>query len=147
MKKSSNTSDPFNTRRCDSIEGYDCLEELALNLRWCWTHRTDKVWKALDAQLWEMTHNPWIVLQTVSRDRVEEVLRDQEFCTTIHELAQAFRSEETSLAWFQQHYAATSLKCLAYFSMEFMLTEGLPIYSGYYVSTAGAFASVKKRLN
>ena len=51
------------------IDGFDSLAELALNLRWSWNHATDEVWRQLDPKLWEITHNPWVVLQTVSRDR------------------------------------------------------------------------------
>ena len=47
------------------IEGIDALAELALDMRWSWNHATDELWKQLDPALWELTHNPWIVLQTV----------------------------------------------------------------------------------
>ncbi|MGB5493656.1 MAG: DUF3417 domain-containing protein, partial [Sedimenticolaceae bacterium] len=49
------------------IAGFDSLAELALDLRWSWNHATDKVWRQLDPVLWELTHNPWGILQTVSR--------------------------------------------------------------------------------
>ena len=42
------------------------LAELALDMRWSWNHATDEVWRQLDPDLWEITHNPWVVLQTVS---------------------------------------------------------------------------------
>ena len=45
------------------IEGFDSLAELALNLRSSWNHATDGVWRQLDPELWELTHNPWVVLQ------------------------------------------------------------------------------------
>ena len=57
------------------IEGFDSLAELALDMRWSWNHATDVVWRQLDPELWEVTHNPWVVLQTVSRDRIERALR------------------------------------------------------------------------
>lgn len=46
------------------IEGFDSLAELALDMRWSWNHATDEVWRQLDAPLWELTQNPWGVLQT-----------------------------------------------------------------------------------
>ena len=52
------------------IEGFDSLAELALDMRWSWNHATDEVWRQLDPELWEITHNPWVVLQTVSRDKI-----------------------------------------------------------------------------
>ena len=52
------------------IKGFDSLAELALDLRWSWNHATDGVWRTLDPRLWELTHNPWVVLQTASRDQI-----------------------------------------------------------------------------
>ena len=42
------------------IEGFDSLAELALDLRWSWSHATDHVWRQLDPALWNLTHNPWV---------------------------------------------------------------------------------------
>ena len=39
-----------------------------------WNHFADNVWRRLDPELWEITHNPWVVLQTVSNDRIKHVL-------------------------------------------------------------------------
>ena len=68
------------------IEGFDSLAELALNLRWSWNHATDEVWRQLDPELWEITHNPWVVLQTVSRDQIERVLADPVFRKNVDDL-------------------------------------------------------------
>ena len=65
------------------IEGFDSLAELALDLRWSWNHATDGVWRQLDPALWEFTHNPWVVLQTVSRDKLRSVLAEPAFRTTL----------------------------------------------------------------
>jgi Protein of unknown function (DUF3417) len=35
------------------------------------------VWRQLDPVLWELTHNPWVVLQTVSREKLQRVLADR----------------------------------------------------------------------
>ena len=51
------------------VEGADLLLELALDLRWSWNHAADVLWQRLDPELWESTRNPWVILQTVSRDR------------------------------------------------------------------------------
>jgi hypothetical protein len=51
----------------------DSLAELALDLRWSWNHGADEVWRRLDPTLWALTQNPWVVLQTVSRDKLERV--------------------------------------------------------------------------
>jgi hypothetical protein len=76
MKKRSrvNQRGQKDTRRESKAEGFDSLTELALDLRWSWNHAADEIWRELDPALWELTHNPWVVLQTVSLDRIEEVL-------------------------------------------------------------------------
>lgn len=65
------------------IVGFDSLAELALDLRWSWNHSTDEVWRRLDPELWEITHNPWGMLQTVSRDKIKRTLADPGFRKTL----------------------------------------------------------------
>jgi glycogen phosphorylase len=119
------------------IEGFDSLAELALDLHWSWNHATDEVWRKLEPTLWELTQNPWIVLQTVSRRKLERVLADPAFRKNINDLLQAKRQATEAPAWFQGHDPQGSLTCVAYFSMEFMLSEALPIYSGGLGNVAG----------
>ena len=119
------------------IEGFDPLAELALDLRSTWNHATDEVWRQLDEELWALTHNPWVVLQTVSRDRIERLLGDPEFRKKIDGLVDANREAAKAPAWFQRNHAQAPLTTVAYFSMEFMLSEALPIYSGGLGNVAG----------
>jgi starch phosphorylase len=119
------------------IEGFDSLAELALDMRWSWNHATDEVWRRLDPDLWEITHNPWVVLQTAARDRIERVLGDPVFRKNVDGLVEASRQAAEAPAWFQRNHAAAPLTCVAYFSMEFMLSEALPIYSGGLGNVAG----------
>jgi starch phosphorylase len=71
-----------------------------------------------------------VVLQTVSRDRIERVLADPVFRKNVDGLVEASRQAAEAPAWFQRNHAEAPLTCAAYFSMEFMLSEALPIYSG-----------------
>ena len=119
------------------VEGFDVLSELALDMRSSWNHATDQVWRQLDPVLWELTHNPWGVLQTVSRDRIEGVLADPVFRKNVDDLVQARRQAAEAPAWFQHIHSQSPLGCIAYFSMEFMLSEALPIYSGGLGNVAG----------
>jgi len=119
------------------IEGFDTLSELALDMRWSWNHATDQVWRRLDAVLWKLTHNPWVVLQTVSHEKLQGVLADPAFRKNIDDLVQARREAVAAPAWFQQTHPEAPLSCVAYFSMEFMLSEALPIYSGGLGNVAG----------
>ena len=119
------------------IDGFDSLTELALDLRWSWNHGADKIWRSLDPRLWDLTQNPWVILQTVSREKLEHSLADPVFRRSVDDLLQAKRQAEESTAWFQQIHAESPLTCVAYFSMEFMLSEALPIYSGGLGNVAG----------
>jgi starch phosphorylase len=119
------------------IDGFDSLAELALDMHWSWNHATDEVWRQLDPELWGITHNPWVVLQTVSRDRIERVLADPVFRKSVDGLVEASRQAAESPAWFQRNHGEAPLTCAAYFSMEFMLSEALPIYSGGLGNVAG----------
>ena len=119
------------------IDGFDSLAELALNLRWSWNHSSDELWRQLDSELWELTHNPWVVLQTVSRDKIKQLLADPAFRKNVDGILEARRQGMAQPAWFQKTHPKTSLKCAAYFSMEFMLSEALPIYSGGLGNVAG----------
>jgi starch phosphorylase len=119
------------------IEGVDSLAELALDLRWTWNHATDAIWRRIDPRLWELTQNPWVVLQTVSRDQLKSVLSDPAFRKTIDDLVSAQRRAAEIPAWFQKEHPRAPLTCVAYFSMEFMLSEALPIYSGGLGNVAG----------
>ena len=137
MSKQSRVSQAKHTSLQTDIEGFDSLEDLALNMRSSWNHATDEVWRKLDPELWEATHNAWVVLQTVSRERVEGVLADPSFRKSVDGMLQTRRQAAEAPAWFQQTHSQSSLTCAAYFSMEFMLSEALPIYSGGLGNVAG----------
>ena len=137
MSEKTPVSHPLYNLLPTEIEGFESLAELALNLRWSWNHATDQVWRQLDPKLWEITHNPWVVLQTVSRDRIERVLADPAFRKNLEAWVQARRNALSAPAWFQENHAQSSLTCVAYFSLEFMVSEALPIYSGGLGNVAG----------
>jgi len=120
-----------------NIEGFDSLAELALDMRWSWNHEADEFWELLDPDLWNLTHNPWVVLQTVSRDQFQKVMSDPVFRKKVDDLLQSKEQEFKMPAWFQQNYPQSPITCVAYFSMEFMLHEALPIYSGGLGNVAG----------
>jgi len=137
MSEQTRNTHPKELLLCADVEGFDSLAELALDMRSSWNHATDQVWRQLDPVLWEITHNPWVVLQTASRESLQRVLADRAFRKNIDELLQTRRDAAEAPAWFQQTYPQSQLGCVAYFSMEFMLSEALPIYSGGLGNVAG----------
>jgi starch phosphorylase len=137
MREQTRVTHPIYHLLPTEIEGFDSLAELALDMHWSWNHATDEVWRQLDPELWSITHNPWVVLQTVSRDQIERVLADPGFRKNVDRLVEASRQRAEAPAWFQRTHAEAALTCAAYFSMEFMLSEALPIYSGGLGNVAG----------
>ena len=137
MSKQTRVSHPIYSLLPTEVEGFDSLAELALDMRWSWNHATDGVWRTLDPILWELAQNPWVVLQTVSRDQLERVLADPAFRKNVDNLLRAKHQAAEGPAWFQQKHPQAPLTCVAYFSMEFMLSEALPIYSGGLGNVAG----------
>lgn len=129
--------DPYKQTHRSSIKGYDSLEDLALNLRSSWNHSADKIWRHLDPELWELTHNPWAVLQSVSTEKLVAAFADPKFSGLIDDLLKARDDALSATSWFQENHSKSSLTCIAYFSMEFMLSEALPIYSGGLGNVAG----------
>jgi starch phosphorylase len=119
------------------VAGVEALIELALDLRWSWSHCADEVWRYLEPELWELTHNPWVVLQTVSRSTVEKAMANPDFAARVDDLVSQQRASNAAPGWFQQQHGDAALEQVAYFSMEFMLSEALPIYSGGLGNVAG----------
>jgi starch phosphorylase len=137
MKNKTPINASMNSSRSKEIDGFDSLRQLALDLHWSWNHCTDQIWRQLDPVLWELTHNPWIVLQTVAREKLVGLLGDPTFRGQVDALLQSRKAQAETPAWFQQNHALSPLTCVAYFSMEYMLSEALPIYSGGLGNVAG----------
>ncbi|HEY3275003.1 MAG TPA: alpha-glucan family phosphorylase [Syntrophorhabdaceae bacterium] len=119
------------------IEGADALLELALDMRWSWNHAADEIWRQLDPALWDLTYNPLVLLETVSKDRIRTTLADPAIRRKLDDLVQAKRRGAAEQGWFQENHTGSPLTGIAYFSMEFMVSEALPIYSGGLGNVAG----------
>ncbi len=130
-------SDPKAVTVWSKIEGVDTLAELALDLHWSWNHGADELWERLDPELWQSTQNPWAILQTVSGVKIKAALAEPEFHRRLDDVLRQNRESYKADAWFQRKHPKPALTSIAYFSMEFMLTEALPIYSGGLGNVAG----------
>ncbi|MBW4026260.1 MAG: glycosyltransferase family 1 protein [Acidobacteria bacterium] len=115
----------------------ESLVQLALDLRWSWHHTSDELWRRLEPELWDLTQNAWVILQTVSQQKLKATLEQPAMMQLLQELIAERRSAIESPGWFRQTHADSPLTCVAYFSMEFMLSEALPIYSGGLGNVAG----------
>lgn len=106
------------------------LDELALDLRWTWNHAADALWARLDWELWNGTQNAWFVLQNVPSTRLDALAQDAAFVASVEQQVARRRDALARESWFDRATPAPSLGRVAYFSMEFGLSEALPLYSG-----------------
>jgi len=111
----------------DLPPGLESLADLALDLRWTVRQTTDKIWELLDAETWEKTKNPCLILQNVSGARLVEAAKDQSLQEEIRSWQERRSKFLQDPGWFDRHH---DIRSIAYFSMEFGLSEALPIYSG-----------------
>src|ERR1700691_1494804 len=122
-------------RRRDDCRGG--MTALALDLRSAWDHGADKLWRRLDEQLWDFTRNPWTVLQTVSEQSISQALADPQLRAEVDQVIRERRAATSGSASFETTNPGSVLTQIAYFSMEFMLSEALQIYSGGLGNVAG----------
>ena len=123
------------------------LVELALDLRWTWSHASDLLWKTIDPVIWEQTQNPWMLLQNVSKERLQTLVHDEIFLGHLEELKHERAEYYKQDGWFQCEYPQSELGIVAYFSMEYGLGEALPIYAGGLGILAGDLLKSASDLN
>jgi glycogen phosphorylase len=130
-------TEPIYAAKPQGLSCMDELVELALDLRWSWDRSADEIWRPLSPDLWDLTRNPWVILQTIAPGKLKDLAADDKFSTRVTTLAEKMRTSHSEDAWFQETQARQPLSAVAYFSMEFMLGESLPIYSGGLGNVAG----------
>lgn len=108
------------------------LEELAYNLRWSWDHETIGLFRRLDRDLWERTeHNPVLLLGTIGQERLAEAAQDEAFLAQMDRVLAHLREYVAGTgSWYAKTFPPADSPQIAYFSMEFGITECLTIQSG-----------------
>lgn len=109
------------------------LSELAYNLRWAWDHETIQLFRRISPTLWEKTnHNPVAMLGLLSQERLEEAANEPAFMAHLDRVLNSFDSYMAAdSTWYSEQFTDTpEVPRIAYFSMEFGLTECLQNYSG-----------------
>jgi starch phosphorylase len=119
-------------------KGLESLCDLALDLRWSEHHAVNRLWEELDPEAWERTRNRYMILENVSRERLEQVARDKELMEDLQLMLRRRKLIEEE-SWFGKNCPQEGPKNIAFFSMEFGLSEALPIYSGGLGILAGDF--------
>ncbi|QVL56988.1 MAG: alpha-glucan family phosphorylase [Simkaniaceae bacterium] len=100
------------------------LYDLALDLRRSSSSYANELWESVDADLWNRTRNPWMILQTLSDKRLKELENAPSFQKLLKSHMERHEKALKTPKWFK------GKTTIAYFSMEFGLSEALPIYSG-----------------
>lgn len=90
------------------VKGIEQLASLALDMRWSWNHEADELWEQLDTELWERTQNPWLVLQTVSKKRIEQLLASKAFFDRLSQINANRQASLSKPGWFSQDYQCVS---------------------------------------
>ena len=108
-----------------------CLNELSLNLRWCWDHPTIEMFRGIDPDLWEETgHNPRLMLGRINQRQLAKLAADEAFLAQMDRAAASLDEYLQGLGWFPRAHPEAMGLVAAYFSAEFGLTECVPNYAG-----------------
>ncbi len=100
------------------------LYTLALDLRRSSSFSANELWEKVDKELWARTRNPWLILKILSEKRQKELADDKTFQKLLATHMEKRQKRFDASNWYKEK------KKIAYFSMEFGLSEALPIYSG-----------------
>lgn len=114
-------------------EQLKCLDELAHNMWWVWNHEAQELWKSLDEKLFEeVKHNPVLLLERLSYDRKEAIVKDHAIMSRVKSVYKKFRE-------YMDVEPDHSRPSVAYFCMEYGLSYVLKIYSGGLGMLAGDY--------
>jgi starch phosphorylase len=118
------------TVRAQLPEPLAALETLATNLRWTWHQPTQDLFASLDERTWTAVHgDPVRLLGEIAPRRLSTLAADETVVARTAALAQDLRRYLDEPRWYQHHPGALP-GAIAYFSMEFGVSEVLPFYSG-----------------
>jgi starch phosphorylase len=84
----------------------ETVADLATDLRWTWSHESDALWRAMDSEVWEQTENPYVVLQYLSEERLQELSADPVFVYQLKRLEEKRREYLTMPGWYGERLAA-----------------------------------------
>jgi starch phosphorylase len=105
-------------------KGLEKLQEIARNLWFVWTDEAQDLFNDIDKTLWESTnYNPVLMLEKLNYEKMEEIVKDKAYMSKLEEVYADFRR-------YLDVKPDPEKPTVAYFSMEYGLTQILKIYSG-----------------
>lgn len=110
-----------------------CLDELAHNMWWAWNYEARNMWKSLDSDLYEeVGHNPVMLLDRLSYERKEAIVKDKAIMESVKQVYKKFRE-------YMDVEPDATRPSVAYFCMEYGINQVVKIYSGGLGMLAGDY--------
>ncbi|WP_337627109.1 alpha-glucan family phosphorylase [Prevotella sp.] len=110
-----------------------CLDELAHNMWWAWNYEARGMWKSLDKDLYEeVGHNPVMLLDRLSYERKEAIVKDKAIMERVKAVYKKFRE-------YMDVAPDATRPSVAYFCMEYGINQVVKIYSGGLGMLAGDY--------
>jgi glycogen phosphorylase len=107
------------------------LKDLAYNLMWSWNPDIVALFRSLDPDLWELFgHNPARILREVSQRRLDTAAKTSSFLDHYNRCTSYLDHYLREPSWFDKMVGQSGSQEIVYFSMEYGLSEALPVYSG-----------------
>ncbi|TGX82248.1 alpha-glucan family phosphorylase [Palleniella muris] len=111
----------------------ECLDEIAHNLWWSWNYEARDLWRSLDRDLFEKVgENPVALLEKLPYERKEECAKDKEIMKKVKNVDKLFKE-------YMAQPVDKSRPSVAYFCMEYGISQVLKIYSGGLGMLAGDY--------
>lgn len=108
------------------------LDDLAYNLAWTWSPQTMALFRHIDRQRWDNSHNPVELLVGHDWHEWKPLVADPTFLKNYQALVNGLNrhARETESSWFCRSFPDWDGGPVAYFSMEYGLHDCLQLYSG-----------------
>jgi starch phosphorylase len=107
------------------------LRDLAMNLHFSWNWNIVKLFLRIDSEMWEKSYqNPIEMLAYLPQSKLEEVAQDEAFLANLDRVYSDFQEYMKAKRWFETTYPNHKNAIVAYFSCEYGIDTGLPVYSG-----------------
>jgi glycogen phosphorylase len=107
------------------------LRDIAMNLWWSWEPQAIQLFFRLGREVWEESHqNPIRLLGEVSQSRLAHLAEDETFLAHMDRVLERLDSYMGATTWYQSACGGDETIRIAYYSAEYGITDGLPIYSG-----------------
>lgn len=112
-------------------EQITALQEMSQNLWYSWNWDLVKLFIRLNAEMWEECYqNPVEMLSKLPQDTLEKAAADDGFIASLNRVYNKYQEYLASKKWFNKTHPDYADKKIAYFSLEYGLDTGLPVYSG-----------------